>query len=253
MALLLRRGLPPLLTFALLVAAWELASRWGGYSAQLFPPPLDVARGILEVAEGGELWTSLGVSLLRFSAGYLAAALVAIPLGLVFGWYSLLWRAVEPLVHVLRPISPIAWFPLISLWFGIGNLPAVVIIFLAAFYPILLSTVAAVRQVDPVYLKVARNFGAGHAGILWKVVVPASFPTIMVGLHIALGAAWVFLVAGEMLGVRSGLGYLIIDSRNLLRTDLVLVGILWIGLSGLAIDLLMGRAERWIKRYWGGR
>jgi NitT/TauT family transport system permease protein len=247
----LRRGLPPLVTFLLVVVAWEAAGRWGGYSKQLFPPPAEVGRGILELAEGGELWTSLGVSLLRFTAGYLAAAVLAIPLGLLLGWYGLLWRAVEPLVHVLRPISPIAWFPLISLWFGIGNLPAVVIIFLAAFYPILLSTVAGVRQVDPVYLKVARNFGARQPGILWKVVVPASFPTIAVGLHIALGSAWVFLVAGEMLGVRSGLGYLIIDSRNLLRTDLVMVGILFIGVSGLGIDLLMGRAEGWIKRQWG--
>ncbi|MBI5444348.1 MAG: ABC transporter permease [Deltaproteobacteria bacterium] len=249
----LRRGLPPLLTFAAVVGAWQLATVWGGYSKQLFPPPADVARGILELAEGGELWKSLWVSLLRFAGGYLAAASLAIPLGLFFGWYALFWRAVEPLVHVLRPISPIAWFPLISLWFGIGNLPAVVIIFLAAFYPILLSTVAAVRQVDPVYLKVARNFGARQPGVLWKIVVPATFPTIAVGLHIALGAAWVFLVAGEMLGVRSGLGYLIIDSRNLLRTDLVLVGILFIGVSGLAIDVLMGRAEGWIKRQWGAR
>jgi len=131
-------------------------------------------------------------------------------------------------MQVLRPISPIAWFPLISLWFGIGNLPAIVIIFLAAFYPILLATVAAVRNVSPLYLKVATNFGASRRKILWDVIVPAAFPQITVGL-----------------------GYLIIDSRNNLRTDLVLVGIVLIGLFGLIIDRLMGMGERWVKRQWG--
>lgn len=241
----------PFLTFSIVILLWHLTATAGLYARHLFPPPLDVAKGIIELSASGNLWSYVGVSLLRFLAGYLTAALLAIPLGLVFGWYTRLWTAVDPLIQVLRPISPIAWFPLISLWFGIGNLPAIVIIFLAAFYPILLSTVAAVRNVDPIFLKVARNFGASEKHILWKVVVPATFPYIAMGLHIALGSAWVFLVAGEMLGVRSGLGYLIIDSRNYLRTDLVLVGILLIGLLGLLIDRLIGLGEKWIKKQWG--
>lgn len=241
----------PLAAFGVLLIVWQAVAAAGLFPGYLFPSPQDVARGILELIGKGDLWSYVGISLLRFLGGYLAAALVAVPLGLLLGWYSVLWAAVDPLVQVLRPISPIAWFPLISLWFGIGNLPAVVIIFLAAFYPILLSTVAAVRNVDPVFLKVARNFGAGRRATVWKVVVPAAFPLITMGLHIALGAAWVFLVAGEMMGVRSGLGYLIIDSRNYLRTDLVLVGILMIGILGLAIDRLIGTAEGWIRKQWG--
>jgi NitT/TauT family transport system permease protein len=241
----------PLITFAFLIIAWQTVSSFNIYSKHLFPSPLDVARGILELSGTGRLWPSIGSSLLRFWGGYLAAAMLAIPLGLIFGWYRKLWIAFDPLVQVLRPISPIAWFPLISLWFGIGDLPAIVIIFMAAFYPILLSTIAAVRNVDPVYLKVARNFGASGRSTLWKVVVPAAFPYITMGLHIALGTAWIFLVAGEMLGVRSGLGYLIIDSRNYLRTDLVLVGILIIGILGLIIDRVIGEAEKWVKKQWG--
>lgn len=241
----------PLITFILLITAWQLLASAGLYPRQLLPSPLDVAKGIAELIKGGTLWSYIGISMLRFLAGYLAAALLAIPLGLVFGWYGRLWTAVDPLVQVLRPVSPIAWFPLITLWFGIGDLPAIVIIFIAAFYPVLLSTVAAVRNVDPVYLKVAQNFGAGKGSILRKVVVPAAFPYIAMGLHIALGAAWVFLVAGEMMGVRSGLGYLIIDSRNYLRTDLVLVGIIMIGILGLTIDRLIGLGERWVKKQWG--
>ncbi len=241
----------PLITLIVLVAVWQTLSSLGLWSRGLFPSPVDVVKGIIELASGGQLWGYIGVSLLRFLGGYLAAAILAIPLGLVCGWYTRLWKAFDPLVQVLRPISPIAWFPLITLWFGIGNLPAMVIIFIAAFYPILLATVAAVRNVDPVYLKVARNFGARERNMLWKVVVPAAFPYITMGLHIALGAAWVFLVAGEMMGVRSGLGYLIIDSRNFLRTDLVLVGILIIGVLGLVIDRVIGLGEKWVKKQWG--
>lgn len=241
----------PALTFLVLLGAWQGVTLLNIYSEYLFPSPLSVANGMVELFRSGELWQYVWVSLLRFGAGYGVAALIALPLGLVLGRCLLLWSALDPLVQVLRPVSPIAWFPLISLWFGIGNLPAVVIIFLAAFYPILLSTVAAVRNVPPLYLKVAGNFGASRRKILWDVIIPAAFPQITVGLHIAIGSAWVFLVAGEMLGVRSGLGYLIIDSRNNLRTDLVIVGIILIGLSGLVIDRIMGVAERWVKRQWG--
>lgn len=248
---LLRTILAPSATFLLLLGLWQWVAALEIYPEYLFPSPLAVAQGFAELFASGDLWPYIGISLWRFVAGYLAAALLALPLGLFLGRCAPLWGAVDPLIQVLRPISPIAWFPLVSLWFGIGNLPAIVIIFLAAFYPILLSTVAAVRNVPPLYLKVADNFGASRGKALWEVVVPAAFPQITVGLHIAIGSAWVFLVAGEMLGVRSGLGYLIIDSRNNLRTDLVLVGIVLIGVLGLLIDRLMGLGERWVKRQWG--
>ncbi len=245
-----RAVLLPLSGFLFFLLAWHGIAAMGFYSDYLFPPPLAVARGLAELLRGGELRDYIGTSLLRFAAGYGAAVATAVPLGLLLGRCALLRRALEPLVQVLRPVSPIAWFPLVSLWFGIGNLPAVVIIFIAAFYPVLLSTVAAVRNVSAVYLKVAANFGASRRAVLWNVIVPAAFPQIAVGLHIAIGAAWIFLVAGEMLGVRSGLGYLIIDSRNNLRTDLVMVGIVLIGLLGLVIDRLVSFGEKWVKKQW---
>lgn len=247
----LRSILLPGFTFSILLGAWQVVAQLQVYPEHLFPSPGAVARGVLELFQSGDLWQCIWVSLLRFGAGYGIAALLALPLGLLFGRCRTLWSAIDPLVQVLRPVSPIAWFPLISLWFGIGNLPAIVIIFLAAFYPILLSTVVAVKNVPELYLKVANNFGASQRHVLWNVIVPAAFPQITVGLHIAIGSAWVFLVAGEMLGVRSGLGYLIIDSRNNLRTDLVIVGIILIGISGLVIDRLVGLAERYVKRQWG--
>lgn len=245
-----RAILLPFSAFLVLILAWQGVSALQIYSDYLFPPPLAVAKGIIELLKGGELWQYTRTSMLRFAAGYGSAVIVAVPLGLLLGRCKLLWQALDPLVQVLRPVSPIAWFPLVSLWFGIGNLPAVVIIFIAAFFPVLLSTIAAVKNVSPVYLKVAANFGASRRTILWNVIVPAAFPQIAVGLHIAIGAAWIFLVAGEMLGVRSGLGYLIIDSRNNLRTDLVMVGIVLIGLLGLIIDRIVTYGEKWVKKQW---
>lgn len=244
-------AIAPATTFLLLLGLWQGVAALNLYPEYLFPSPLAVVRGIAELVSSGDLWPYIGISLLRFFAGYSAAVLLALPMGLLLGRCTPLWGAIDPLVQVLRPISPIAWFPFISLWFGIGNLPAIVIIFLAAFYPVLLATVTAVRNVPPLYIRVAKNFGASRRKVLWDVIVPAAFPQITVGLHIAIGSAWVFLVAGEMLGVRSGLGYLIIDSRNNLRTDLVLVGIVLIGLLGWLIDRLMGLSERWVKRQWG--
>ena len=244
-----KRLLLPTITLLLFVLLWQLAAR--RYPPEQFPAPTDVLRAIRELSDNGVLWGHIGISLARFGAAYVLAVLVAIPLGLFLGRFSRCFQAVDPLIQVLRPISPIAWFPLAVLWFGIGNAPAVFIIFLAAFYPVLLTTVGAVRAVPPVYLKVASNFGAGPAMTFLRVIVPAAFPGIMVGLHIAVGTAWIHLVAGEMLGAQSGLGFMIVDARNFLRTDQIMAGMLLVGLLGLAIYRGMKGVERAIGRRWG--
>lgn len=235
----------------LLLAAWQVVVISGKYDKSLLPSPLDVMQGMNELITDGTLLTHISVSLYRFSVGYLAAIATGIVLGLIFGWFNNLWGIFDPIVQVLRPISPIAWFPFIVLWFGIGDLPAIVIIFIAAFYPVLLSTVSSVKKVDQVYLKVAKNFGIKQPHILTKIIFPAAFPYIATGLHIALGSAWVFLVAGEMVGAQSGLGFLIIDARNNLRADLVLAGIIFIGFTGLILDKAIGILEKWIGKNWG--
>ena len=235
----------------LLLAAWEGLVLSGRYDRSLLPSPFKVIAGMGELVKDGTLLTHITVSLYRFSVGYLTAVTAGIILGLIFGWFQKLWGIFDPVVQVLRPISPIAWFPFIVLWFGIGDLPAIVIIFIAAFYPVLLSTVSSVSKVDQVYLKVARNYGIRQPQILTKIVFPAAFPFIANGLHIALGSAWVFLVAGEMVGAQSGLGFLIIDARNNLRPDLVLAGIIFIGVSGLILDKIIRMLEKWIGKNWG--
>lgn len=247
----LRKLINTIAGLLLLLASWQGLVLTGRYDRSLLPSPLKVLEGMGELIADGTLITHISVSLYRFSVGYLSAVAAGIVLGLIFGWFNKLWGIFDPIVQVLRPISPIAWFPFIVLWFGIGDTPAIVIIFTAAFYPVLLSTVSAVSKVDQVYLKVAKNFGIKQPHILTKIVFPAAFPYIATGLHIALGSAWVFLVAGEMVGAQSGLGFLIIDARNNIRSDLVLAGIIFIGISGLLLDKMIRILEKWVGIKWG--
>jgi NitT/TauT family transport system permease protein len=247
----LGRKLLPFAGIGLLLVCWHLLAASGLYTADQLPGPLDALRASREAWSEGTLLPHVAASLGRFAVAYGAAVVVAVPLGLLLGLRPTLWKAVDPLIQVLRPISPVAWFPLAVLWLGIGNLPAIAIIFVAAFYPSLLATVSAVRRVDPVYLKVARNFGTPAGQLVFKVIVPAAFPQIAMGLRVAVGTAWVYLVAGEMLGARTGLGFLIIDARNFLRTDLILMAMALVGAIGFAIDRMVSFLEVRLDARWG--
>ncbi|PLR75274.1 sulfonate ABC transporter permease [Bacillus sp. V3-13] len=240
-----------LIGFVLLVAVWQALIVIGGHSEALFPSPLTVWEAVQSLILDGTLFVHLRVSLTRFLIGYLLAVVSAVILGLILGRMRRLWAILDPIVQVLRPVSPIAWSPFIVLWFGIGDIPAIVIIFIAAFFPVLLPTVSAVMKVDKTYLKVAQNFEIKQPQLMRKIILPAAFPFIANGLHIAVGTAWVFLVAGEMVGAQSGLGYLIVDARNSMNLDFVMAGIIFIGVSGLLLDKVVGLFENWVNRQWG--
>ncbi|HYO75726.1 MAG TPA: ABC transporter permease, partial [Thermoanaerobaculia bacterium] len=183
-------------------------------------------------------------SLFRVAAGYSAAVLLGVPVGLALGWWSSLARAANPLIQMLRPISPLAWMPLAVIWFGVSNLAPIFLIFLASFFPIVVATMNGVRNVPPVYVQAGRNFGLSTRALIAQVVFPAVLPRIVVGLRIAFGVAWIVLVAAEMIAVDSGLGYMIIDARNAgKRYDLVVGGMLTIGVIGLILDALIRRTE----------
>jgi len=246
-----RKFINVMIGLGILLIGWESVVLSGRYEPSLLPSPFMVLKGMNELIVNGVLFNDIKVSLLRFFVGYSVAVISAVILGLVLGWFQKIWDVFDPIVQILRPISPIAWFPFIVLWLGIGDIPAVAIIFIAAFFPVLISTVSAVKKVDKTYLKVASNFGIKQPFVLTKIVCPAAFPNIVTGLHIALGSAWVFLVAGEMVGVQSGLGYLIIDARNSLRSDLVLAAIIVIGILGLLLDKLITILEKWVGKTWG--
>jgi len=233
-----------IVSIIVLIAIWQIAVSFGNWNKALFPSPLNVLEGFRELVADGILIVSIKDSLFRFTIGYLIAAFIGVTLGLILGWFRSAWSFVNPIVQLFRPISPIAWLPFIVLWFGIGDLPAIVIIFIAAFFPILLTTVTAVGKLDQTYIKVAKNFGIKKFRMITKIVLPSAFPYIATGLHIALGTAWVFLVAGEMVGAQTGLGYMIIDARNNLRADMLLASIIVIGLIGLLLDSLIGLLEK---------
>lgn len=238
-------------SLVILLVVWQMIASIGGWNEALFPSPWGTLVGLGELVVSGVLLADIGASLGRFALGYISAVVLAMALGLVLGWYKGIWNYLNPVAQVLRPVSPVAWLPFIVLFFGIGEMPALVIIFIAAFFPVLLATVAAVQGMEEVYLKVARNFGIGQPQILTKIVFPAVFPRIATGLHLALGTAWVFLVAGEMAGAQSGLGFLIIDARNNLRADWLMAAILTIGVLGLALDGMVSYLESHIYRRWG--
>jgi NitT/TauT family transport system permease protein len=230
----------PLAVAGVLLAMWHFAVVATG--TKIFPSPLAVAKGLTQLPH---LRAYTIDSLFRVACGYGAAVLLGVPIGLALGWWSALASATNPLIQMLRPISPLAWMPLAVIWFGVSNLAPIFLIFLASFFPIVVATMNGVRNVPPVYVQAGRNFGLGTGALLARVVVPAVLPRILVGLRIAFGVAWLVLVAAEMIAVDSGLGYLIIDARNAgKRYDLVVGGMLLIGVIGLALDTLIRLTER---------
>lgn len=238
-----QRYVLPLVATAIILALWTLAVKATG--TKIFPTPLDVVRAVISLAEKSLLWRYILDSLTRVFAGYGIAIVVGIPLGFLLGWSESLARAVNPVVQVLRPISPLAWMPLAVIWFGVSNAAPIFLIFLSSFFPIVVAAMNGVRNVPQLYLQAGRNFGLNTPQLMVRIVAPAMLPHIVVGLRIAFGIAWVVLVAAEMIAVDSGLGYLIIDARNAgKRYDLVVAGMLMIGLLGLVLDTLIRRIER---------
>jgi NitT/TauT family transport system permease protein len=233
----------PAIVGAFALAAWWLLVRVT--KASVFPSPADVARGIVQLAERKLLWSYIGDSLFRVFCGYGLAVLFGVPAGLVLGSSPRLAMAANPLIQMLRPISPLAWMPLAVIWFGVSNLAPIFLIVLASFFPIVVATMNGVRNVPPMYIQAGHNFGLGRGALLRRVIFPAVLPRIIVGLRLAFGVAWLVLVAAEMIAVDSGLGYLIIDARNAgKRYDLVVGGMLLIGAIGLILDALLRRVER---------
>jgi NitT/TauT family transport system permease protein len=240
----------PLLTLTIFLFLWYAGVKWSG--TKIFPSPMDVERGFEELLRKGLLWKYMRDSLMRVGVGYGLAALCGIPLGLFLGWYPSAASTVNPVIQMMRPISPLAWIPLSIVWFGTSDLAAIFLIFLASFFPIVVSTSNGVRGIPAMYRQAGSNFGLAPVSLLYRVVLPASLPQILVGLRIALGIAWLVVVAAEMIAVNSGLGYLIIDSRNAgKRYDLVVAGMLLIGVIGLGLDFGVRRLEKWKSVRWG--
>lgn len=238
----LNRIWPPLLVLAAIVALWWAVVAHSG--SLIFPSPRQVAIGALELARDGTLWQHIAASLLRVATGFLLALVVALPLGLWMGRVDAAYRTLNPVFQIMRPISPIAWIPIAILWFGVGDVAPVFLIFLAAVFPMIVQTSAGVHAIDGRYLRAAENFGVPRAKLFRQVIVPAVLPEVLTGMRISLGVAWLVVVAAEMIVRSSGLGFLIMDARNAgNRYDLVVAAMIIIGLIGLGLDALMRRLE----------
>ena len=238
----LRQSLPGIAIILLLLVAWWLAVKATG--SVIFPTPWQVATGTAELARDGTLWEHIGASLGRVGAGFALAVLLGVPLGLWMGWKRGAHDMLNPLFQILRPISPIAWIPIAILWFGVGNASPIYLIFISSVFPMVVQTVSGVHGIERRYLRAAENFGVSRRALFTRVVIPATLPQIIVGMRIGLGVAWLVVVAAEMIALRSGLGYLIIDSRNAgNRYDLVIAGMIIIGLIGLLLDGMMRLLE----------
>jgi len=236
------RSWPGLAVIALVLLAWWALVRATG--SVIFPTPWQVVSAIVELARDGTLWQHIGASLARVGAGFLLAVVVGVPLGLWMGWVRGAYDTLNPLFQILRPISPIAWIPVAILWLGVGNASPVFLIFISSVFPLIVQTVAGVHGIEKRYLRAAGNFGVSRATLFGRVVIPAALPQVIVGMRVGLGVAWLVVVAAEMIALRSGLGYLIMDSRNAgNRYDLVVAGMLIIGVIGLLLDGLMRRLE----------
>jgi NitT/TauT family transport system permease protein len=238
-----RHALPSLAVIAALIGVWWSAVVATG--SVIFPTPWQVVSGTVELIRDGTLWRHIGASLFRVGAGFGLAVVLAVPLGLWMGWAGGAFRTLNPLIQMLRPISPIAWIPIAILWFGVGNASPIYLIFISSVFPMVVQTIAGVHTIERRYLRAAANFGVSRYTLFRQVVIPAVLPQVIVGMRIGLGVAWLVVVAAEMIALRSGLGYLIMDSRNAgNRYDLVIAGMIIIGLIGLMLDGLMRLLER---------
>lgn len=242
----------PVLAMAAMLLVWQGAVLWSG--TRIFPSPADVVRALVELAGRHVLWADIADSLRRVLLGFGMACALGIPLGLFLGWHPAASQTLNPVLQILRPISPLAWIPVAIVLLGIGDHAATLLIFLGAVFPIVLACIDGVATVPLPLRQAGRNFGLSGGEMLRRVIFPAALPRILVGLRVAFGIAWLVVVAAEMVAVDSGLGYLVIDSRNSgKRYDLVIAAMLLIGAIGLLLDTLLRALENVPSVRWGFR
>lgn len=242
--------LPVYVALGVLVLWWVLAEL-EAFPESLFPTPLSVAHGFVEEASNGRLFNDLVASLWRVASGFLLAVALGIPLGLFLGRNEWVRTSLMPAINFLRSLSPLAWIPFAILWFGVGDRPAIFLIFMASFFPIVLGTVAAVASIPAVYFRVARDYGMSTREVFTQVMLPAIAPQVITALRVTAGLAWLVVVAAEMIAGRDGLGFAIWDARNGLRMDLLVQGMIVIGVIGVGIDRLLVRLTNIPSVRWG--
>ena len=235
----------------ILPAPTRVLAKWWEYlmPAQAYDP---ATSGYLAWMFSGEMIRDAYASMYRVTVGFVVGAALALPLGLVMGANDRVYKLFNPLIQILRPIPPIAFIPLSILWFGLGNPPAIFLIVIGAFFPILMNTIAGVRNVDGIYIRAARSLGAGQATMFLRVILPAATPYILAGMRIGVGTAFIVVIVAEMIAVNNGLGYRILEAREFFWSDKIIAGMFTIGLLGLAIDTGMNRLNNHLLKWHRG-
>lgn len=257
-----------LLVPVLILILWEAGSRFGLFSAVLLPSPTAVAikwwtyllplqpqdpdQGYLVWLFSGELLHDAYSSLYRVIVGFMIGAALALPVGLLMGASNRIYQLLNPLMQILRPIPPIAYIPLAILWFGLGNPPSFFLIAIGAFFPVLMNTIAGVRQVDGIYLRAARNLGVNQWTMFSRIILPAATPYILAGVRIGIGTAFIVVIVSEMIAVNDGLGFRILEAREFMWSDKIIAGMITIGILGLFIDAVVSRLNNHLLRWHRG-
>jgi NitT/TauT family transport system permease protein len=245
------RYILPVVVLLAAILIWAILSRARVFPESAFPSPLDVLHGFVEKARYGGLVDDVVASLFRVASGFGLAVALGIPVGLWLGLRVRVRLTLLPAVNFFRSLSPLAWIPFAILWFGIGDVPSIFLIFMTAFFPLVLATSAAVANVPSVYFRVAHNYDLRGMEFLTQVTLPAIVPQVVTALRVTAGLSWVVVVAAEMIAGRDGLGFMIWDARNQLRPDLVVVGMFIIGVIGVVIDRLLVQLTRLPSVRWG--
>lgn len=226
------------------ITCWQIASWAGLINTFLLPSPIDIMLAFEEQFREGSIFRDMAASLLRVMVGFSFAAMCGVVFGVALAWSPKLSDYLKPLIEALRPIPPIAWTPLAILWFGIGNAPGYFLVFVGAVFPVFVNTYAAVRNIDRSQINAALCLGASPRLLILDVLIPAALPVIFPGLRIAFGVGWTCVVAAELIAAQSGLGYMIQQSRVLMQTQYVLVGMITIGVIGFLMNNVMLHIER---------
>lgn len=234
-----------------LIAIWCIVWASGVFHESALPSPLAVTRAFGLELRTWRLVNDLVVSLFRVSCGFSIAVALGIPTGLWLGQRLTARKTLLPLLNFSRNLSPLAWMPFAILWFGVGDAATIFLIFLAAYFPVALATMAAVGSIPAVYFRVANAYGLHGFEKLTKVTLPAIMPQVITTLRVTAGLAWLIVVAAEMVAGRDGLGFAVMDSRNGLRTDLLIVQMIAIGMIGVAMDRVLMRLTRIPSVQWG--
>ena len=248
----IQRLLAPLAPWALpvlLIVAWQAASRTGLLSTRILPEPLAVAKAFGDLAVSGELWTHLRVSLWRAAAGFGLGAALGLALGLLNGGSRRAATLLDTTVQMVRNIPALALIPLVILWFGIDEAAKLFLLSVGVFFPVYLNTFHGIRSADPGLIEMARSYGLSGWALCRDVILPGALPSILVGVRFSLGLVWVLLIVAETISAQAGIGYMTMNAREFLQTDVVLVGVLLYALLGKAADLAARGLERRFLRW----